>query len=140
MKLLKTLVLLILIAFSCKKEEDVTHPPTKPKLLSPAKGTVVAPEQITFKWVASTDPDKYNLVYHYLMVSSDSVNWTSFQCYSSTSEDVFNVKIDWKFYFPFENGKKYYWKVKASSIDKHYVGMKFSGTSESNVFSFYTIT
>jgi uncharacterized protein (TIGR02145 family) len=122
-----------MLAASCKKEEE-THLPTKPKLLNPARGAVVAPEQITFTWQASTDADGDD-VYHSLALSSDSIHWQLFVVGTGTSKSIVN-KSGESNYFAFENGKKYYWKVAVDSKDSK---GDITGSSESTVSSFYTI-
>ena len=126
-------VAVLLLAASCKKEDE-NQLPTKPKLLEPAKGVVVAPEQITFKWQASTDADGED-VHHTLALSSDSVNWQLFVVGMGSSKTIVNEQGG-SSYYPFENGQKYYWKVAVDSKDSD---GKITGSSESTVVSFYTI-
>jgi len=139
MKPLKTIILLglVFIVFACKKEDE-NHLPTQPKLLEPLKGAVVAPEQINFKWKASTDVDKDDVLYHNLFISSDSSSWKSFDDYNDDAEFALTNDPSNEYnYYPFEYGKKYFWKVIATTIDD-YDG-KLTGTTESDILSFYTI-
>ncbi|RPH29506.1 MAG: hypothetical protein EHM93_17270 [Bacteroidales bacterium] len=134
MKTLQTLIFLtiILLAASCKKE-DVNQPPSKPKLLTPAKGAVVAPESITFTWEASTDAEGEAMEYD-LAVSSDSLDWKYFSAEAASSKTIANKSGNGS-YYAFETGKKYYWKL---SVDSKDAGGQITGSTESDVVSFYT--
>jgi uncharacterized protein (TIGR02145 family) len=125
-------VAMLLLAASCKKEDE-NHLPTKPKLLEPAKGAVIAPEQITFTWEASTDADGED-VYHSLELSSDSSSWQPFVVGKGTSKTIVNKQGESN-YFAFTNGKKYFWRVSVNSQDS---GGQITGSAESEAYSFYT--
>lgn len=134
MKVFRLLIVLLLLAFvfsTCKKEDE-NRPPSKPKLLEPAQGAVVAPEKITFRWEESTDPEGEDIFYK-LLLSSDSINWELMEYAQPSGTDVLN-NYGGNNYFPFEIGKKYYWKVTANS-NKNY---DVSGISESDAISFFT--
>ena len=134
MQVSRLLIVLVLLAFvfsTCKKEDE-NRPPSKPKLLEPAQGAVVAPEKITFKWEESTDPEGEDIFYK-LFLSSDSINWELMEYAQPSGTDVLN-NYGGNNYFPFEIGKKYYWKVTANS-NKNY---DVSGFSESDAISFFT--
>ncbi len=132
----KTLILLTvaLIAVTSCKKEDENQAPSKPKLLTPAKGAVVAPESITFTWEASTDAEGEAMEYD-LAVSSDSVDWKYFSVGAASSKTIDNNSGNGS-YYPFEVGKKYYWKVIVDSKD---AGGQITGSAESDVVRFYTM-
>lgn len=131
-RLLTVAMLLALFFSACKKEDPGNQPLTKPKLLSPAKGVVVAPDKIDFTWEKSTDAEG-EFVNYTLAVSNDSIVWTDFYCRKELFFTLFNDSNKGLSY-PFEYGKKYYWKVIAKSYD----GTGLIGSTESNVASFYT--
>jgi len=132
-RLLTALMLLAVIIWGCKKEDE-NRPPSKPKLLEPAQGAVVAPEKITFKWEKSTDPEG-EYVRSSIYLSDDSLVWTKINHASPEGTTIVNVP-NGNYYFPFEVGRKYYWKVVATSVTDQ---RSITGTSESDVSSFYTI-
>lgn len=131
-KLLFAFAAMLLIATSCKKEDE-NQPPSKPKLLAPAKGAIVAPESITFSWEASTDAEGEAMEYD-LAVSSDSLDWKYFLAGATSSKTITNKQGSGG-YYAFEPGKKYYWKL---SVDSKDAGGKITGSNESDVVRFYT--
>jgi len=123
-------MLLAVIIWDCKKDDE-NRPPSKPKLLEPAQGAVVAPEKITFKWEESIDAEGED-IYYEIFLSSDSLVWSAITYAKPSGTEVINQSG--YYFFPFEFGKKYYWKVVAES----HSGGGITGTSESDVISFYT--
>lgn len=119
--------------FSACKKEDANQQPTKPKLLGPAKSAVIAPDKITFTWEKSTDAEGEVISYS-LAISNDSIVWTDFYCRKELFYTLFNDSNKGLSY-PFEYGKKYYWKVIAESRDGAY---NLTGSTESDAASFYT--
>ena len=130
-RLLSALMLLAIIIWGCKKDDE-NRPPSKPKLLQPAKDAVVAPDKITFKWEESIDAEGED-IYYVIFLSSDSLVWSAMTYSNPSGTEIVN-NLEGYYYFPFEFGKKYYWKVVAES----HSGGGTTGTSESDVVSFYT--
>ncbi len=124
-------MLLAIIIWGCKKDDE-NRPPSKPKLLQPAKDAVVAPDKITFKWEESIDAEGED-IYYVIFLSSDSLVWSAMTYSNPSGTEIVN-NLEGYYYFPFEFGKKYYWKVVAES----HSGGGTTGTSESDVVSFYT--
>ncbi len=142
-RLLSALMLLAVVIWGCKKDnEDVNRPPSQPKLLQPAQGAVVAPDTITFTFEESIDPNDEHIDYR-LYLSSDSLSWQDMRWAYPKGTDIVRVSNS-NYYksFPFELGKKYYWKIVAESKIYDYSGENISetttGMSESSVASFYT--
>ncbi len=122
----------LLLATSCKKEEG-NQPPTKPKLLTPAKGAVVAPESINFTWEASTDADGEKVQYS-IYLSNDNTNWDGLYAGTGISTTIAN-KLGEDSYYAFKLGEMYYWKLAAKTKDAN---GQYTGITESDVVSFYT--
>ncbi len=134
-KKLLAITAMALAVFSACEKEDVKEPILVPTLKAPANEAILKNIPLTedglinnvdFSW-----KEKQSDVSYTLYLSDDNSNWIA----SGTV-------IEWDFNrrqrsdYPFEFGKKYYWKVTATRLDKNFE--ETDERVESEVFSFST--
>lgn len=124
-------LLAILSIIACEEEDNLNKLPSKPVLLSPENGTIIDINSITFRWGKSTDPEDDDVAYT-MLISNDSINWETNFYTRSTELTVDDSTV-------FQEGEKYFWKVKAENVFYWDTPVQEQGESISNINHFYTI-
>lgn len=128
---------IIFLAASCKKEKDLNRLPSVPVLLSPQNGAVAGSDNITLRWQASQDAEGDDIRYE-VVISKDSVDWNTIGVFNKTSVTLSSINGNNVIQFIFEEGGKYYWRVKAINSFSGNIPEQENGESVSEVFQFYT--
>ena len=136
---LLTAILLALIVSSCEKDEETkpNEQPTVPVLLEPIDGSVTGTDGITFKWENSTDLEGDKIEYT-LYLGSGENNVTELTSKLNANTFILTSDKAGELGAALEEGKQYFWKVKAENIFSDNAPVMEEGEAMSETFSFYT--